>query len=107
MFQAGNHLQGKQIDRYELGSIVSPAIRSIAARKPQEACCPPSLDLFNPARAARFVRAGTIAVEPAVPNRLCLDIEILSGPARQKMHAPRLRPVYSDMRFSAICFSEV
>ena len=60
-------------------------------------CTAPSLDLFHSMHAARPVRARAIAAESAVPNRLCLDFEIVSGSAGQKRCAARLRPVSSDV----------
>jgi hypothetical protein len=58
----------------------------------------PALDLFDPARVAGAVRARAGLVGTAVPNGRCLDIEKLSGPARQKRCTARLRLFASDIR---------
>jgi len=58
----------------------------------------PSLDLFHPARAAWVVRARAPFAQPAVPNRVCLDSEIVSGSAGQKRRASRLHLLISDLR---------
>ena len=79
------------------GKILRAVCRKTCRRDPGS-CSTPSLDLFNPARAARIVRARAFPVKPAVLNCLCLNTANLSGPGRQKRRAPRLRPVPSDVR---------
>lgn len=79
------------------GQTLRPVRRRTCHRDP----CPrtaPSLDLFYPTGVARPVRAGARPAGTAVPNRLCVDIEKLSGPARQTRCATRLRPFPPDVR---------